>query len=74
MCYLNDWHTFGWIRFDPVKITIQRCLFLQIWEQQKQLLQKQRVIQLLYTPVLLNIPGDSDNVWISGRTDNRVMA
>ena len=45
MCYLNDWHPFESIRFDLVKITMWRCLVLQIWEQQKQLLRKQRVIQ-----------------------------
>ena len=42
MHYLNSWHPFELIRFDPVKITMRRCLVLQIWEQQKQLLQKQR--------------------------------
>ena len=46
MRYLNGWHPFESIRFDLVKITMWRCLVLQIWEQQKQLLQKQRVIQL----------------------------
>ena len=47
MRYLNGWHSFESIRFDLVKITMWRCLVLQIWEQQKQLLRKQRVIQLL---------------------------
>ena len=46
MCFLNGWHLFESIRFDLVKITMWRCLVLQIWEQQKQLLRKQRVIQL----------------------------
>ena len=46
MRYLNGWHPFESIRFDLVKITMWRCLILQIWEQQKQLLRKQRVIQL----------------------------
>ena len=45
MCFLNGWHPFESIRFDLVKITMWRCLVLQIWEQQKQLLRKQRVIQ-----------------------------
>ena len=45
MCYLNGWHPFESIGFDLVKITKWRCLVLQIWEQQKQLLRKQRVIQ-----------------------------
>ena len=45
MRYLNGWHPFESIRFDLVKITIWRCLILQIWEQQKQLLRNQRVIQ-----------------------------
>ena len=45
MRYLNGWHPFESIRFDLVEITIWRCLVLQIWEQQKQLLRKQRVIQ-----------------------------
>ena len=47
MCYLNGWHPFESIGFDLVKITMWRCLVLQIWEQQKQLLRKQRVIQSL---------------------------
>ena len=46
MCFLNGWLPFESIRFDLVKITMWRCLVLQIWEQQKQLLLKQRVIQL----------------------------
>ena len=46
MCYLNGWHPFESIRFDLVEINMWRCLVLQIWEQQKQLLRKQRVIQL----------------------------
>ena len=46
MRYLNGWHPFESITFDHEKITMWRCLFLQIWEQQKQLLRKQRVIQL----------------------------
>ena len=61
MLYLNGWHPFESIRFDLVKITMWRCLVLQIWEQQKQLLRKQRVIQsinvfrcILYT--IYNIP------------------
>ena len=45
MRYLNGWHPFESIRFDLVKIAMWRCLILQIWEQQKQLLRKQRVIQ-----------------------------
>ena len=45
MRYLNGWHPFESIRFDLVKITMWRCLILQIWEQQKQLLLNQRVIQ-----------------------------
>ena len=45
MLYLNGWHPFESIKFDLVKITMWRCLVLQIWEQQKQLLRKQRVIQ-----------------------------
>ena len=45
MRYLNGWHPFESIRFDLVKITMWRFLVLQIWEQQKQLLRKQRVIQ-----------------------------
>ena len=49
MCYLNGWHSFESIRFDLVKITMWRCLVLQIWEQQKQLLLKQRVIQLTFS-------------------------
>ena len=47
MRYLNGWHPFESIRFDLVKITMWRCLILQIWEQQKQLLLNQRVIQLV---------------------------
>ena len=43
---LNGWHPFESIGFYLVKITMRRCLVLQIWEQQKQLLRKQRVIQL----------------------------
>ena len=35
MRYLSGWHPFGSIKFDPVKITMWRCLVLQIWEQQK---------------------------------------
>ena len=46
MCFLNGWHPFESIRFDLVKITMWRCLVLQIWEQQKQLLRKQRVIHV----------------------------
>ena len=46
MLYLNGWHPFESIRFDLVKITMWRCLVLQIWEQENQLLRKQRVIQL----------------------------
>ena len=46
MHYLNGWHPYESIRFDLVKITMWRCLVLQIWEQRKQLLRKQRVIQL----------------------------
>ena len=42
MCYLNGWHPFKSIRLDLVKITRWRCLVLQIWEQQKQLLRKQK--------------------------------
>ena len=53
MCYLNGWHPFESIRFDLVEITLWRCLILQIWEQQKQLLQKQRVIQLSGTIAVL---------------------
>ena len=45
MRYLNGWHPFEAIRFDVVKITMWRCLILQIWEQQKQLLRNQRVIK-----------------------------
>ena len=45
MRYLNGWHPFESIRFDLVTITMWRCLVLQIWEQQKQLQRKQRVIQ-----------------------------
>ena len=45
MCFLNGWHPFESIRFDLVKINMWRCLVLQIWEQQKQRLRKQRVIQ-----------------------------
>ena len=48
MRYLNGWHPFESIRFDLVKITMWRCLILQIWEQQKQLILNQRVIQLVY--------------------------
>ena len=51
MCSLNGWHPIESIRFDLVKITMWRCLVLQIWEQQKQLLRKQRVIQLSATIV-----------------------
>ena len=47
MRYLNGWHPFESIRFDLVKITMWRCLILHIWEQQKQLLRNQRVIQIL---------------------------
>ena len=42
MCFLNGWHPFESIRFDPVIITMWRCLVLQIWEQQKQLRLNQR--------------------------------
>ena len=45
MCFLNGWHPFESIGLVLVKITMWRCLVLQIWEQQKQLLRKQRVIQ-----------------------------
>ena len=45
MCFLNGWHPIESIRFDLVKITMWRCVVLQIWEQQKQLLRNQRVIQ-----------------------------
>ena len=38
MRYLNGWHPLESIRFDSAKITMWRCLVLQIWEQQKQLL------------------------------------
>ena len=44
MGYLNGWHPFESITFDLVKITMWRCLIIQIWEQQKQLLLNQRVI------------------------------
>ena len=54
MRYLNGWHPFESIRFDLVKITMWRCLILQIWEQQKQLLLNQRVIQLLRIAVKLH--------------------
>ena len=47
MCFLYGWYPFEPIKFDLVKISMWRCLVLQIWEQQKQLLRKQRVIQLL---------------------------
>ena len=36
MYFLNGWHPFESIRCDLVKITMWRCLVLQIWEQQKQ--------------------------------------
>ena len=56
MRYLNDWLPFESNRFDLVKITMWRCLVLQIWEQQKQLLrQKQRVIQQVEIPLCLYI-------------------
>ena len=41
MPYLNGWHPFESIRLHPVKMTMWRYLVLQIWEQQKKLLQKQ---------------------------------
>ena len=58
MRYLNGWHPFESIRFVLVKITMWRCLILQIWEQQKQLLLNQRVIQLhlQYNSFILLLP------------------
>ena len=47
MNYLNGWHSFELIRFDPVKITMWRILVLQILEQQKQLLLQQTCNQKL---------------------------
>ena len=47
LSYLNGWHPFELIRFDPVKMTMWRCLVLQIWEEQKQLLRKQRGSQII---------------------------
>ena len=53
MCFLNGWYPFQSIRFDLVKITMWRCLVLQIWEQQKQLIRKQRVILLVQIKALI---------------------
>ena len=52
MNYLNGWHPFESIRFDPVKITMWRFLGLQIWEQQNKLLLKQTCHQLLQITTL----------------------
>ena len=59
MCYLNGWHPFESIKFDLLKITMWRCLVLQIWEQQKQLLRKQRVIQSIMSIKSNTYRGDS---------------
>ena len=53
MCFLNGWHPFESNRFDLVKINMWRRLVLQIWEQQKQRLRKQRVIKK-YTYIMHN--------------------
>ena len=59
MHYLNGWHPFESIRFDLVKVTMWRCLVLQIWEQEKQLLRNQRVIQLYIVSNITNAPRSS---------------
>ena len=74
MCFLNGWHPFESIRFDLVKINTWRCLVLQIWEQQKQRLRKQRVIQLstsiyMYVYIYISYTGSVDDM--SHRSDRK---